>query len=260
MSIPQLKRHNHRVHPCERQQKLPLLKFLLEKYADQKVLVIAVADLSALELDFDNVTLINDTQLTEQPELTADIIISLDLSSSAEQYLERLKHTSQMALILANEQEQLKLYDIEKIIGRSLNKEDIEGFEIVSKQVKDAEEAAVAAVQQQLKDKKPFKKREDRSYDKNKSFDKNKSYDKNKSFDKNKNFPKKEGDFKKKSGGKYLGKDENGKPIFSSKDKERNHRYDGTPRSEQEKRDNSKPYGKKSGRTIKIPLAKHKKD
>ena len=42
-----------------------------------------------------------------------------------------------------------------------------------------------------------------------------------------------------------MGKDENGKPIFSGKSGERNHRYDGTPKSDDEKRNSSKkPFNK----------------
>ncbi|MEO1954850.1 MAG: hypothetical protein ABGW74_09105 [Campylobacterales bacterium] len=54
---------------------------------------------------------------------------------------------------------------------------------------------------------------------------------------------------KKKAPNKYLGKDENGKAIFSGKSGERNHRYDGTPRDKYD-------APKKSGKKIKIKSLK----
>jgi hypothetical protein len=58
---------------------------------------------------------------------------------------------------------------------------------------------------------------------------------------------------KKKAPNKFLGKDENGKAIFSGKSGERNHRYDGTPR---DKYDAPKKVGKK----ISIKARKPKED
>ena len=43
---------------------------------------------------------------------------------------------------------------------------------------------------------------------------------------------------------KFLGKDENGKPIFSGKTGERNHYWDGKPRTDEEKA-NKTPFGSK---------------
>lgn len=57
---------------------------------------------------------------------------------------------------------------------------------------------------------------------------------------------------------KYLGKDDNGKAIFSGKTRDRNHRYDGTPRSETEKRETYKP--KKKGKSITVKSLKPKED
>ena len=58
---------------------------------------------------------------------------------------------------------------------------------------------------------------------------------------------------KKKEPNKYLGKDENGKAIFSGKSGERNHRHDGTTR------DASYPP-KKVGRKINIKSLKKSED
>ncbi len=61
---------------------------------------------------------------------------------------------------------------------------------------------------------------------------------------------------KKKPTSKYLGKDENGKAIFSAKSGERNHRYDGTPKSDREKVSSKRRKGKK----ISIKAMKPKKE
>ncbi len=61
---------------------------------------------------------------------------------------------------------------------------------------------------------------------------------------------------KKKPASKYLGKDENGKAIFSAKSGERNHRYDGTPKSDREKVSSKRRKGKK----ISIKAMKPKKE
>ena len=58
---------------------------------------------------------------------------------------------------------------------------------------------------------------------------------------------------KKKAPNKFLGKDENGKAIFSGKSGERNHRYDGTPKD----RYNAP---KKVGKAIKIKSRKPSED
>ena len=50
---------------------------------------------------------------------------------------------------------------------------------------------------------------------------------------------------RKKGEARYLGKDENGKPLFSGKSGERNHRHDGTPKSDEEKRSAKRPGGEK---------------
>jgi hypothetical protein len=58
---------------------------------------------------------------------------------------------------------------------------------------------------------------------------------------------------------KYLGKDENGKAIFSGKTRDRNHRYDGTPKSESEKREEAAKKPKKRNKSITVSSLKPKK-
>ncbi len=215
-----IKRHNHRVHPCDRSQKLELLKHLITLHSDKEILVIAAVDIEALEekIDADNVTFVSDSQLLEDPKVKCDMIISLDLSSSPEQYVKRLNQTNTFALLLADDKDQQELYKIETLMGRTLNKEVLSDFEPAS-YIKDREAA------KDLKDRQEYnrKNQEERDEKRKKAW------------------------AKQKKESTYLGKDEDGKAIFSGKTGERNHRYDGTARTEEEKRENPKYKSKKMG-------------
>lgn len=215
-----IKRHNHRVHPCDRNQKLALLKHLIALHADKEILILSAQDISALDeqLDADNVTLKSDAELLENPKVKCDMIISLDLSSDPESYVKRLNQTNTYALLLADDKDQQELYKIETLMKRTLTKEVIENFEPVS-YLRDREAA------------KDLKERQE--------------YNKNNQEERDEKRAKAWAKQKKES--KYLGKDEDGKPMFSGKTGERNHRHDGTARTEDEKRENPKYKSKKQG-------------
>lgn len=219
-----IKRHNHRVLPCDRKQKLSLLKHLIALHSDKEIVVIASQEISALEqeIDAENVSFKSDKELLANTKFKCDMIISLDLARDPESYIKRLNQAKTHALLLADDKEQQELYKIETLMKRTLAKEIISGFEPGSylqaeqkaKELKERQ-AINAELQAQRDDKRA------RADAKSKPGE------------------------KKRSESKYLGKDENGKPIFSGKTRERNHRYDGTPKSEEEKRNSyrSKPRG-----------------
>ena len=209
MSSITIKRHNHRVHPCDRSQKLALLKHLIALHSDKEIVVIASIDISPLEkeIDADNVSFKSDKELIENTEFKCDMIISLDLAGSPEEYVKRLGQAQTHALLLADDKEQQELYKIETLLKRTLAKEVITDFEPAS-YLKDRQAAKDLKVRQANN----IKNQEERDEKRAKA------------------------QAKEKKESKYLGKDENGKPIFSSKSGERNHRYDGTPKSEEEKR------------------------
>jgi len=215
-----IKRHNHRVHPCDRSQKLDLLKHLVTLHNDKEILVIAAQDISALDdqIDADNVTFVSDSELLENPKVKCDMIISLDLSTNPDSYVKRLNQTQTYALLLADDKDQQELYKIETLMKRTLTKEVLPNFEPAS-YIKDREAA------KDLKERQEYnrKNQEERDEKRKKAW------------------------AKQKKESKYLGKDEDGKPIFSGKTGERNHRYDGTARSEDEKRENPKYKSKKMG-------------
>ena len=215
-----IKRHNHRVHPCDRSQKLELLKHLITLHDDKEILVIANQDITALEekIDADNVTFVADSQLLEDPKVKCDMIISLDLSSNPENYVKRLNQTNTFALLLADDKDQQELYKIETLMKRTLTKEVLPNFEPAS-YIKDREAARDLKERQEYN----LKNQEERDEKRKKAW------------------------AKQKKESKYLGKDEDGKPIFSGKTGERNHHYDGTARSDDEKRENPKYKSKKVG-------------
>jgi superfamily II DNA/RNA helicase len=209
-----LKRHNHRVHPCERSQKLALLKHLIALHSDKEIVIIAAQDIAALEdeLDADNITLKNDSELLPNPKIKCDMVISLDLAKDPQAYMIRLNQTHTHALLLADDKEQQELYKIETLMKRTLTKEVISGFEPES--YLQAQQKAKALKERQAYN---IKNQEERDEKRAKAS------------------------AKKKKESKYLGKDESGKPIFSGKSGERNHHYDGTPKDEAEKQYRAKP-------------------
>ena len=213
-----IKRFNHRVHPCDRSQKLALLKHLVALHSDKEIVIIAARDIAELEqeLDADNVTLKSDKELIENTKFPCDMIISLDLAENPENYIKRLSQTKTFALLLADDKEQQELYEIETMMKRTLTKEIISGFEPASHKLAEAETKNLK--ERQLVNKEKQAERDDKRA-------------------RQQNGPLS----KKREESKYLGKDENGKPIFSGKTRERNHRHDGTPKDESEKQFTPKP-------------------
>jgi hypothetical protein len=213
-----IKRFNHRVHPCDRSQKLALLKHLVALHSDKEIVIIAARDIAELEqeLDADNVTLKSDKELIENTKFQCDMIISLDLAENPESYIKRLSQTKTFALLLADDKEQQELYEIETVMKRTLTKEIISGFEPVSHKLAEAETKGLK-VRQALNIEKQTLRDDKRARQQNGPSS------------------------KKREESKYLGKDENGKPIFSGKSRERNHRHDGTPKDESEKQYTPKP-------------------
>jgi superfamily II DNA/RNA helicase len=241
MSITSIKRQNHRAHPCKSERKNELLNILLTSNADSSILVVTANDPSLIQnsISSDNVVIISDTALAEKPELLVDLLISYDLPLAAEDYITRLSHTKTHALILLDESEQKDLYPIETLVGRTVIQEVIIGFE-PDKIVKEAEKTFKP--REFKRDDKPRQKNYDqkREYkssgdDKRKEYkprnadDAKREYKPRNADDAKKEYKPKSYDSKEKS--RYVGKDENGKAMFSGKTRERNHGYDGKPKS-----------------------------
>jgi len=184
MSLSSIKRHNHKVHPCEASTKENLLKHLISFYADKKILVLSKANTTTTEIENKNLTLSNDAELSKMDDRRWDVLISFDLPASADEYMERLAFTKTMALLLVTAKEESLLYPIETILGKNLPREIVPGFEIKKAAVKEFKPHRPTQSQKRSEDERKNKERED---------------------------------------------------------SQRNHKYDGTVRSEEEKRNAGKP-------------------
>jgi len=235
---PTIKRHNHRVHPCKDDKKGELLRFLLEKNSDKKIIVVTSrkTDITSAQ---DNVSIVSDEELIANEELRCEMMISYDLPSKASKYIDRISRTDTFALILVNPSEERVIHPIETLIGRTIMQENVEGFsEIREEKVaqptpkdfdpreerkKEFLSRGEEKPKREFKDKKPYAK-DDRG--EGKPWEKR---DKKPYSDDNKG-DRKPWEKKERKESKYLGKDENGKAIFSGKSGDRNHSYDGTPK------------------------------
>lgn len=238
-----LKRHNHRVHPCKPEKKQELLNLLLAQNADKIILVVAsnTDEMSNNVENAKNITFISDEDLAVSPELKCELLISYDLPQKAIIYMSRIARTSEYALILLDPQEQTLLYPIETLTGRTLMQETIPGFEtIVVKAEPIKKEFKPRDDKKEYKprnsdfkgEKKEYKPRSSEERGDKKYGDKPARDDKypakkpyNKDAGKSNSW-----DNKEKKSSKFLGKDENGKALFSGKSGDRNHRHDGTPK------------------------------
>jgi len=218
-----IKRYNHRMHPCSTSKKQDLLKHLVDLYQDKSILVISDANTKATEIEDKNMTLCDDDALKSMGDRKWDVVISFDLPKDPQDYVKRLSFANIMALIIADEREQGTLFLIETLLGKNLTRESIEGFS--------------EAIAEPKKESTPPKDEQRWNMPKKQHDRPSKPYD-------------------KKKNATYMGKDENGKAIFSAKSKERNHRYDGTPRTEEEKRANAE--SKRPKRSIQVKSLKPK--
>lgn len=249
MSSTSIKRQNHRIHPCNAARKEKLISFLIERYPSKSVLIVTSKDAGELKNRFEgkNITVTNDQELASSSDFRADVLISYDLPEKAIIYMTRLAKANEYALILLDEQDQKQLYGIELLNGRTIIQEVIEGFEPdfgiaaenqqkAEAKARRAEREARDATEPKNRDQKPRREpRPERKFDDKPRSDRRPARGEDDGFS-----------AKKQQGSKprFIGKDENGKPIFEGKTRERNHYIDGTPRTEEEKRNRTK-YGSK---------------
>lgn len=253
-STPTLKRHNHRVHPCKEEKKDELLELLLSKNSDKQIIVVT-SNKTEMTTEQANVTIVSDEELATNAELKCDMLISYDLPDKAITYMARIARTNRYATIMLDPSQEKLIHPIETLIGRTIMQELIEGI------------SEVPIVKEAQPIKKEFKPRDDKRdfkpRDEKRDFkprDDKKGYKSDKKFDDRPKKPyskddskgeRKPWEKKQKTESKYLGKDENGKAIFSGKSGERNHRYDGTPKER---------APKLTGKKINIKSLKKKED
>ena len=246
MSTSTLKRHNHRVHPCTIEKKEELLHQLLSQNSGKKIIVVT-SEKSELRTEQENVSIVSDKELYNNPELRCELLISYDLPEKAIVYMSRITKSDSHALVLLDASEEKLLHPIETLNGRTIMQEPIEGFspERIDKTAQPTkpdselrEERKRAFVtrdekpKREYKDKKPYEDRPKREYSDKPRGDKKPYEDRpKKEYSDKPRGDKKPWEKKERKDNKFLGKDENGKAIFSGKSGDRNHRYDGTPNS-----------------------------
>ena len=219
-----IKPNNHRVYQCPTEKKLELLKKIILEHEGQSILVACSKEPQTIIDALENpaIQVIEDKELIKDKELSCELLVSFDLPIKNIVYMARVVKATQKAVMILDEKEQKELHQIEMLLGRALKQEVIEGFEYQKVEKKEEPRGAKPLTKEQIKE--VAKKR----YDKKTQPPKEKSYEK-------KSYPKKPDSDnkwakKKKAPNKFLGKDENGKAIFSGKSGERNHHYDGTPK------------------------------
>ena len=192
----------------------------------------------------------------------------------------RLAKATQKAFLLLDQEEQKELHSIEILLGRAIKQEQLEGFEYPAVvKTKPAPNAPKQLTKDQIKGeakkrydaktgespKREFKEKgEKKEFKSKKEFGEKKDFKDKKEFKGKKDFRAKKEDGskdakpkdprwekKKKAPNKFLGKDENGKAIFSGKDGARNHRHDGSPKEKTQTPQNA-------GRKISIEARKPK--
>jgi len=265
-----IKPANHIIYQCPIAKKIALIDKVIEENKKLNIVVVCSSDVNALRESLANkdVKVIEDRELVKDKELKCDFIISYDMPIKAIVYMARVSKATKRAVMLLDEDEQRGVHSIETLLGRAIKQEAIEGFmyEIPEKKEEDPNrrkpltkeqitEIAKQRHEDATKEKPKFEKSDKPKYEKKEGDFKKKDFKKGDKKDFSKDKRKSSSDDKwakkKKAPNKFLGKDENGKAIFSGKSGERNHRYDGTPRDD---------TPRKVGKKISIKARKPKED
>jgi len=251
-----IKAGNQRIYQCQNDKKIALINKIIAENEKLDILVVCSSDVAALResLDSKEVRVVEDRELVKDKEMKCEFLIGYDMPIKAIVYMARVSRASQKAVMLLNETEQRLLHSIETLLGRAIKQEAIEGFmyEVPVKKEEDPRK------------RKPLTKDQITEIARKRHEDATVEKPKREYSDKPKREYKKDGkDFKcssddrwakkKKEANKFLGKDENGKAIFSGKSGDRNHSYDGTPR-------NKYDAPKAGGKRITIKARKPKED
>ena len=237
-----IKPNNHRAYPCANSKKVELVDKLLEQNSALKTVIVCSKNPHAIKdlLQNKDAVVMDDKEFITSKDIECDILISYDVPDKAIIYTARVAKAGIKAFVLVDKSQQKKLYPIEMLLGRAIKQEILSGFEYEekkeevqkqpTKKLSKDEIKAVAKKRYEEKTGEPKPKKEFKKPDKDDKWAK-----------------------KKKAPNKFLGKDENGKAIFSGKSGERNHRYDGTPRDKYD-------MPKKVGRKINIKARKPKEE
>jgi len=242
-----IKPNNHRILQCPNHKKIELLNKLIKENSDSDILVVTSSDASEIidNLEDKNIKVMEDRNLIKEKDLSCKFLISFDMPIKAIVYMARASCATEKAVMLLNESEQKLLHSIETLLGRVIKQESVEGFFYEVEAKKEETPSKYKKLSKSQITEIAKKRHEDATVEKKKSDKPKNDFKKDDSSNK--------WEKKKKAPNKFLGKDENGKAMFSGKSGERNHRYDGTPRDRYD-------APKKVGKKINIKARKPKED
>ena len=183
-----IKRHNHRIHPCAPERKQELLKHLLTCNETSSILIVVSGEAKEIQelIDDKNIIVTNDTGLADFPDLIRDLVISYDLPDTSEEYMARISHAATHALILLDPQDQIHLYPIETLLGRTLMQEVISGFEIEVEKPKEKFRRDERPNRNNERPPRKYKDSDSRDSRDKKPYEKKKSYGEKKNYSDNK--------------------------------------------------------------------------
>ena len=251
-----IKANNHRIYQCVADKKVELLNQLIAQNSAHKIYVVTSKNGPELQTQLQNrdILVFEDREFVQNKDLVCDLLISFDIPIKAIVYMARVAKASQKAFLLLDESEQQELHGIEMLLGRAIKQEVVEGFEyprvIVEKPAYSGQKKMSKG---EIKDE-AKKRYEAKTQDApKKEYKEKREYKDKKDFKPNKDAKPSDGVWakKKKAPNKFLGKDENGKALFSGKDGERNHRHDGSSKR-------NEPQAEGQGRKISIAAMKPK--
>jgi len=240
-----IKPNNHRIYQCPLAKKTALINDLINQNSSHSIIVMTSGDTTEIQEALQNkkIQVVTDKELVANKDLSCEFLISYDLPIKAIVYMARVSKATQKAFLLLDQSEQKELHAVETLLGRAIKQEILPEYAYPTpvkekpstsyKKMSKEEIKGEAKKRYEAKTQEPPKK----DIKPKKDFKAN-----NEKWEK-----------KKKAPNKFLGKDENGKAIFSGKDGERNHRYDGTSKK-------SHPAPKAAGRKISIKAIKPKEE
>jgi len=234
-----IKPNNHRIYQCPFEKKIQLLNKLILDNAGSEIVVVSSKETQNIKDNLDNkeIKVVEDRELVKDKELQGEIIIGFDMPIKDIVYIARAQRATVKSFMLLDESEQKNLHAIEALLGRAIKQEKVEDFNYVVIPKENNKPVKKSLSKDEIKE--VAKKRYEKSTQEapKRDFRQEQSNDGGK-WEK-----------KKKAPNKFLGKDENGKAMFSGKSGERNHRYDGTPK-------NKYDAPKTTGKVIKVKAKK----
>ncbi len=119
------------MHPCPIERKLSLVGEIILRNPQLNIAIVSSESNDMLKENIiaDNVSILSDKELITNNELFCDFLISYDLPESSAVYMARVSKATQKAVILADENEEKKLYKIETLLGRAIKREIVDGYE-----------------------------------------------------------------------------------------------------------------------------------